>query len=131
MSIGGPHEVLPSHAIQILGRDFSLAEVLLALEAELAQGWRLGTPFDEGTLRTKLGMVDPPEPADDRGLPALAVVGRLRILGVVDLQHLQHPQRNSGEQTGFRRFAPSDIASLSPLGVRVIRILRAERTATK
>ena len=66
-------KALKAERIQILGHDFSLAEVLLALEDELAQGWGLGTPFADGsTLRIRLGMADPPDSAEDRGPSAQA-----------------------------------------------------------
>ena len=119
-------KALKAESVHILGRDFSLAAVLLALEDELAQGWRLGTLGDGATLRSRLGIAASPEQTDDQGLSARAVVGRLRIAGVVEIQHLQ---RSSNPRPLIRGLSPSDIASLSPLGVRVIRILRAAAVA--
>lgn len=119
---------LQAESVHIYGQDFTLAVVLLALEDQLAQGWRLGTLSNWPTLRSSLGMAELSEAPDDRGLPPIAVAGRLRIAGVVDLQHLQ---RGAGPWSMFTGPPPSDIASLSPMGVRVIGILRAERTATE
>ena len=118
---------LQAESVHIYGQDSTLAAVLLALEDQLAQGWRLGTLSDWPTLRSRLGIAELSEPPDDRGLSPKAVVGRLRIAGVVDLQHLQ---RGAGPWSMFTGPPPSDIASLSPMGARVIGILRAERTAT-
>ena len=119
---------LQAESVHIYGQDFSLADVLLALEDQLAQGWRLGTLSDWPTLRSRLGMAELSEAPDDRGLSPRAVAGRLRIAGVVDLQHLQ---RGAGPWPWPPGAPASDIASLSPMGVRVIGILRAEGIATE
>ena len=121
-------KALRADSVHILGHDFSLAEVLLALEDDLAQGWRLGTFGDSATLHRRLGIADPPSETDNRGLSAQAVAGHLRLAGVVDLQHLQ---RDAGPWPMVPGPPPSDIASLSPMGVRVIGILRAEGIGTE
>lgn len=121
-------KAMEAERVRVFDQDFSLAAVLLALEEELAQGWRLGTLGDGATLRLSLGVVDQPVPGGDAGLSPRAVVGRLRSAGVVTVQHLQ---RDSGPWPVFPGPPPSDIASLSELGLRVIRLLREDRAATK
>ena len=119
-------KALQAESVHILGREFSLATVLLALEGELARGWGLGTFADWATLRERLDMADAPEQAVDGGLAPLDVAGRLRIAGVVEFQHLQ---RGSGPWPLGPGPPASHIASLSAVGVRAIRILRAEGMA--
>lgn len=118
--------VLQDESVHILGHEFSLAAVLLALEGELARGWALGTFGDWTTLRERLGIADAPEQAVDGGLSPLDVAGCLRIAGVVEFQHLQ---RGSGPWPLGPGPPASHIASLSAVGVRVIRILRTEGIA--
>lgn len=119
---------LRAESVRISGRDFSLADVLLALEDELAQGWRLGTLADQTVLRDRLKVANRSDGPEDKGLSPLAVAGRLRVAGVVDLQHLQ---RGSGPWPLFPGPPPSDIASLSSMGVKVVGILQSEENATE
>ena len=119
---------LQAESVCIFGSDFSLADVLLALENELAQGWRLGTLADQTVLWERLGLADRSDGPEDRGLSPLAVAGRLRVAGVVALQHLQ---RGPGPWPLFPGPPPSDIASLSPLGQNVVVTLRSERIPIK
>ena len=119
-------KALQAESVHILGREFSLAAVLLALEGELARGRGLGTFADWATLRERFGVADAPEQALDGGLAPVDVAGRLRIAGVVEFEHLQ---RGSGPWPLIPGPPASHIASLSAEGVRAIRILRAEGMA--